>query len=271
MMKQLLIPCAIALILLTGCAPRYQQSSYQKQTAGASNAQIFVDTGNRVTSVVNECLDKAYKDPISQLVTKEVLFAKLDSPNKIELMTSIAKISPSQAKALLAYIQINTPCRQEVMRILFAYPQISSLYSSHYGNVDILYSDLLSKRITIGEANKQKALLLEKFSNDRNLAIKSAMEGYQNQDYRERQIQAQAAQVEATNNAARTAIASQYLQNMSNQQSNMAQYYQNQSQNYINQMNSAPRQAPYLNAPQQQTAPQSVNCLPNGVGGFRCQ
>ena len=30
-------------------------------------------------------------------------------------------------------------------------------------------------------------------------------------------------------------------------------------------------QNPYLNAPQQQTIQPSVNCVPNGVGGFRCQ
>jgi len=258
---------AIPLVFtLSGCAPRYQQ-----QTVGETNARYLKDAWDRANAESNICLEKIKKVAAYQTVYKEVLFLNPDSPNKIELMSSSAKISPAQSKALLDSIQLANPCRQDTLRILSGYPQLTAVYSNYFGSMDIIYADLLSKRITIGEANKQKALLIEKVTAERSAVAKSMWDSYQNQDFRERQIQAQAAQVEATNNAARTAIASQYLQNMSNQQSNMTQYYQNQSQNYINQMNSAPRQAPYLNAPQQQTIQPSVNCVPNGVGGFRCQ
>lgn len=265
-MKKLLL--LISISTLVSCAP---YNKPQQITTGQANAQSFVNINRSVSDALKTCMDRVRKDSAFQLVSKEVFFETNDSLNKVELMSSNEKINFTQSRALVESIKLTQTCRKDTINALKYYPEMANLFSNLYGSMDIIYADLLSKRITIGEANKQKALLINKFNSERSVLARSIMEGYWNQHFQQRQLETQAAQVEATNTAARAAIAAQYLQNLSNQQMNMTQFYLNQSQNYINQMNSIPRQIPFTNSPEQTIVQPSINCVPNGVGGFRCK
>jgi hypothetical protein len=264
-LNTLLLISALPILVSCTSAP-YKEYNEQKQSeflaqkqssAGETNARNFKDTWDKGIAKANNCIEQSTKDPSSLLVSKEILFVKLDSPNKIELMSSTAKITPTQSKALLASTQVSTPCRQEILEIFTSYPQIRAVYANYYGNLDIIYADLLSKRTTIGEANKQKALLLEKVTTERATVAKSIYDGFLNQDTRERQVYAQPTQpsnglilVAPTNNPI-----------------NLAPFMTNPSSAIVR-GNTQPFQQP---APQLPIQNPSVNCNPNGVGGFRCQ
>ena len=131
------------------------------------------------------------------------------------------------------------------------------MYANYYGNLDIIYADLLSKRTTIGEANKQKALLLEKAASERATVAKSIHDGFVNQDSRERQVNAQPTQPSS----------GLILVAPTNNPINLAPFMTNPSSAIVR-GNTQPFQQP---APQLPIQNPSVNCNPNGVGGFRCQ
>jgi hypothetical protein len=233
-MKKLFIVLGISLLTLAGCT----QLQYQAQMTPTQSArENAVSSVNATMSRVTLCTEGARETkpafvgdkrdfslaPSVLLVDKEVLFSKDDDPNKVSLMSSSAKITPNQKKALLDYIQAYQKCRAIVRTELISYPSILTAYENYYGDSDILYSKLISREVTIGEANRQRAQLLSKFKTEYVSATGAMNDRYNSQINQE----VQAAQAQ---DAQRRAIAAQYLMN----QQNINAQQQMNTQNQIN-------------------------------------
>jgi hypothetical protein len=232
----------VAMVLLAGCV---QRPYIPQMTPAQSARENSVNTVNSALSRVTACseglretkpaFDGDKRDlslaPSVNLVDKEVLFAKDSDPNKVMLMSSTAKISTAQRKALLDYIQANQKCRAIIRNELGGYPALVTVYENYYGDTDIMYSKLISKEITIGEANRQKAQLLAKLKTEYTSATGAMNDRYNAQINQE----VQAAQADA---AQRRAIAAQFLMNQQN--INAAQQMNNQNQLNNQIMNNKP-------------------------------
>jgi hypothetical protein len=198
---------------LFGCAKQYVQVSQSQ-----SQMDIMRNSINESRSRANACLAKIGQNPDVQLVYKSIIFENLNSPNKIELMTVASKITEMQKKELLTYIPLLQNCREVGKENLIDYPSLISIISRSNGDMDIVFADLISKKITIGEANKRKSEILIKANDDFTAAAG-------NMANREKQ----AAQADA---AQRRAIAAQFLMNQQN--INAAQQMNSQNQIYNN-------------------------------------
>ena len=95
-------------------------------------------------------------------------------------------------------------CRPIITAGLSNYPSIISTFNRGFGDSDILFADLLAKRITIGEANTEKVKLIGKTIEDTTSAVAAIRIGYTTQYNQDMNRQ------EAEDNSKR-AIAAGYL------------------------------------------------------------
>lgn len=138
-----LITSAIAALVLIGCASRAQMESDRLSAIfNKSNAESAI------------CLTQLRSIPAAQIVNNEIIFYPADNPNKIALLTSTVKITNQQSKALTEYMDANEKCRKEYLANFAAIPQITAAIQRNYNANDIIFSKLLAKEITIGEANR---------------------------------------------------------------------------------------------------------------------
>lgn len=138
-----LITSTIAALVLMGCSSRAQMES-DKLTAifNKSNAESAI------------CLTQLRSIPAAQIVNNEIIFYPADNPNKMTLLTSTVKITNQQSKALMEYMDANEKCRKELLANFATIPQITAAYQRNYNANDIIFSKLLAREITIGEANR---------------------------------------------------------------------------------------------------------------------
>jgi len=202
------IPISLVFILvLVGCAQhQYQapQDTYAQQQSARLRGQ-----SNEWNMAKQTCISNLKANPSVQLVYAEVFYENNSSPNKVELMSSTAKVTEKQKKAVLEYLSLNQACRAIDTQYGNSFPTIVSAMSAYYGDMDIVYAKLLSKEITIGQANREKTTRLSKLNSDTTNAsqeIDNKLSSQHNQE-----VQATQAQ-----DAQRRAIAAQYLINLQN-------------------------------------------------------
>jgi len=223
----------LVITLLAGC-PKNQNYTNQMTPSQiqAQNAQNTIRDAQRNSVTCLENLRNPTSNPEAgsiNLVDKEVLFFKEDSANKVALMTSSSKINETQKKAIFKYIESNQLCRNALKRDISGFPTLVTIYDNYYGDMDIVYADLISKKITIGDANKNKAKLVAKAKSEYSQALQNLDNRYTQQINQE----VQAAQADA---AQRRALAAQYLMN---QQNIAAQQNIANQQNLQNQLNNS--------------------------------
>jgi hypothetical protein len=155
------------------------------------------------------------------IVDNDVLFRNDDSANKVSLMSSSAKLSENQKKALLEVISAGQECRSGIKQGMASFPALLPSYDNFFGEMDIVYANLISKKITIGQANQEKARLTAKAKTDYSAGIAAMVNQFRQQHNQEMQAR-QAEDMQ------RRAIAAQYLMNQ--QSINAAQQMNNQNQ-----------------------------------------
>lgn len=161
-------------LLMTGCVSNYHsQNQIPSSQAVRNNTVVAV---NSAISRLNICTDnlretkpafagdtRDFSAAKSVLVVdKEVLYYKEDDPIKITLLSSKAKLTPSQRMALFEYIQVNQKCRNIIKTELANYPSLLLSFENFYSDTDIIYAKLISQEWTIGEANQQRAILVRR-------------------------------------------------------------------------------------------------------------
>lgn len=232
-MKKNNLAVIILSVIVAGCT----QSNYQQRSPAQAARDMSISTVNTAFSKQIVCNDNlregkliigdgsfnpALKDA-AKIVDQEVFVRSENSPNKLELMSSTAKISQKQIKAVLDLYTAAGYCRNILRESLKDYPALLAAVNNRYGENDVIYSKLISKKITIGEANQELAQAFTRYRTEYTAAINNLNNQYNNQINQE----IQAAQAEEMQ---RRALASQYLMN---QQAINAQQRMNQQ----NQMN----------------------------------
>ena len=191
--------CLFFILLTMGCAQQITPAVQEQ-----NNAQIFNAAINQAAQRATLCLEEMTQNPSVQYVYANILFEKPTSPNKIELLASTAKLADSQKKYLIEFYSLLQACRPQITAGLSDYPSIISTFNRGFGDSDILFADLLAKRITIGEANTEKVKLVGKTIEDTTNAVAAIRIGYNAQYNQDMNRQ------EAEDNSKR-AIASGYL------------------------------------------------------------
>ena len=77
----------------------------------------------------------------------------------MNLFTTENKITDEEARALTAYLASTNQCR--AISSHFPVPELAGIYQNFYSQVDVVYENLLSRKISIGEANKEKYELMQ--------------------------------------------------------------------------------------------------------------
>lgn len=203
-MKKTLAPIILTLGL-SACANNVQYTPTQAQ----NQVSALMAKKTEWRSAVDACYQKLEANPVSQLVSTEVLFDGVNSPNKMTLMTSNLKLSEKQKKAFLEFLALNQKCRSIDAQFQGYFPEVVALKNSYYADVDVVYARLVSREITIGQANREKEALRAKSQADAVAIEKRNVNELEAQHYQE--VQARSAQ-----DAQRRAIAAQYLMNQQN-------------------------------------------------------
>jgi hypothetical protein len=220
--------------LLVGCAQRPYipqmspaQSNMEARKSQLASAHAALQScGERLR---NPDLNKKTAESFA-IVANSVLFDKDDSPNKLELMSSDKKITEPQKKALLEIVTAWQECRSGMKQNLASFPALLPAYENYYGEMDIVYANLLSKKITIGQANQERSKLAAK----RKAEYMNGISAMNNQYGQQINQENQARQAE---DMQRRAIAAQYLMN---QQSINAQQQMNNQNQFNNSINNKP-------------------------------
>jgi hypothetical protein len=279
-----------------------------------------------------------------------------DNPNKLNLISSNQKITDEQKHFLTEYLTAANKCRRPALNNLATFPKVISVIKVFNNERDVIFANLLAKRISIGQANQalmpiqngfdmkldtamnattkvineqiqneeaqiakeesKKQLFVEKEKADKlaqeakeaqkNLALfqkaeqatkekrsqqsassKQSAQVLQVPQEQERQYQIQLEQNRIQQQILAQQAEQSRIQALQAEQARQYQEAQIRQQQYQNIQGAINRiftpvytqptplyngnSQPYLNAPQQQTINPSVNCVPNGVGGFRCQ
>ena len=231
-MKKILGLLLVTAGLLVGCvqrpyipqmSPAQSNMEYRKSQLNSALADFKTCQEKLRNAETNKKTAQAYV-----IVDSSVLFAKDDSPNKVTLMSTDTKITEPQKKALFEVIASVQECRASIKQGLSSFPELLPAYENFYGEMDIVYANLLSKKITIGQANQEKSKLAAKAKTEYMNGISAMNNQYGQQVNQENQAR-QAEDMQ------RRAIAAQYLMNQ--QSINAAQQMNNQNQ-LNNQINS---------------------------------
>lgn len=228
----------LAPIILLGCTNnQYSATSLDGSTQGErrleGSKRIYAYEQNKLTKC-SDSLRNSSENPSSaaafKVIDAEVFYRQEDSPNKLALMSSEKKINKKQSALLLEGVQSFQKCRLGIKEGLSMYPTLLSPFENYYGEMDVVYSKLISGQITIGEANRQQSQLALKAKNEFT-SNSTALAARYNADSN-REVQAIQAEERAKQAAdlQRRAIAAQYLMN---QQAINAQQQINQ-QNQLN-------------------------------------
>lgn len=221
----------ICSIIIAGCVQRPYVPQMSQAQSEVERKKNLLDSGQARFKACTENLrntdsNKKLASSVA-LVDNEVLFREDNSPNKVALMSSNAKITETQKKALLELISASQECRNLVRQSLSSFPALLPSYENFYGEMDIVYANLISKKITIGQANQEKAKLLAK-------AKSEYASGISSMDNQFRQQHNQEMQARQAEDMQRRAIAAQYLMNQQQIQSQQNIANQQMLQNQIN-------------------------------------
>jgi len=173
-------------VLITGCAqtPRVVQGPFDSFISAQKSA--------------SECSNKIESSGAGLTVTREILALRDDSASRVVLMSSGNFLTDAQVQALLAYLAINEECRK-IARGFYGPQALHSAVSAAFGDYDIIYSKLVSKELSIGKANQERLLVKQRTE----ATINAVFSG----------VQQQINQAAADQEAARRALATQYLLN----------------------------------------------------------
>jgi len=127
----------------------------------------FVTRYSEYSAATKECADSIGEKDTGKIVTSEILFSNPNATNKFSLLANPNKLSGSQKEALKEYLTDLQMCRNKTAEMIARLPAITAnIIISYRNDSDIVYIQLLTDKITIGEANIKKSDLFTKFSSD---------------------------------------------------------------------------------------------------------
>ena len=112
-----------------------------------------------VQGKINACVAEINKSEDAKFIDAQVIAITPNNPHAKDLLNSTEKINATQAKVLANFIATTHQCRLIANELPDA--ALVAVYSDFYTKIDAVYADLLAKKITIGVANQERALLIQ--------------------------------------------------------------------------------------------------------------
>jgi hypothetical protein len=143
--------CLLATVLLISSIPAAfsQQNLSAKEQLQNYNADV-----DSTFKEVQWCVDVLNKSQSKQIINDGVFGFHDDNPNKLKFLSSDDKLTDTQRNALVEYAGFQKKCRTPILKGFVKYPSIVSTLQTFTNEQDIVYADLIAKKITIGQANK---------------------------------------------------------------------------------------------------------------------
>ncbi|MBU3545021.1 hypothetical protein ICN49_08835 [Polynucleobacter sp. MWH-Mekk-B1] len=195
---------------LAGCGgDGYQQEKLAPKLSPSQKlSNAYSEAIKNSNQQAKQCSDTLGNSDEGKLVRKEILFANQKDEYAQGLMGSKQHLNSKQTVALEKYIIGQKSCRGVRLNALNKVPFLPTVWIEYYKKMDGLSSQLLSKKITIGEANQQSVNFLQERNvniNEARLKITSELSAMQQQEtilaLKQQGVAAQQAQVEATKRA----------------------------------------------------------------------
>jgi len=152
MKKQLL---ALLLTTIGMVSLTYSQNDLFQATPNPTVRQRISETQKQFA----DCINQAKMSDAAKVVNNEVFEIVPKSEHKMNLFTTDNKITDDEANALTAYLASTSQCR--AISNQFSVSELAGIYRNFYSQVDVVYGNLLSRKISIGEANKEKYELMQ--------------------------------------------------------------------------------------------------------------
>lgn len=142
-----------AILILVGCARNYSQNSPITTTTAAQDRSTQISNQVKSTGqAVRDCTKKQGDSPSGVIVRQSILVEGEDQPNKFDLLSSKAKLNEAQKKALKQYLAANAVCRKISIEGNAGLPYQTILLKA-LAEKDVIYTQLLTGKLTVGEAN----------------------------------------------------------------------------------------------------------------------
>jgi len=160
----------LVVILLVACGGGNYQQPEPQLSPSEKLRNTYVDAIKNANQQSKQCNDSIGATDEAKLVHKEVLFAGMKDENVQGLMNSKQHLNPKQSAALEKFMIQQKTCRGIRLNALNKVPYLPSAWIDYYKKYDALSSQLLAKRITIGDANQQWMSILQ----ERNVHLNEA-------------------------------------------------------------------------------------------------
>lgn len=201
-----------------------------------SQAQIKQQAINKQLSDAiaygKECSDSNAGDPDVVLSYEQITVKGLNPQNRSELLASNKKLTAKQKQAYKNYLKLDSACFAGVIAKLDGSP-FSTLFQSAEALEAVNDANLLSGKVTIGEANAKKIEIIQKAKADLS-ALQLQLNSQFQQDHNAEAV------VQSNKNAAAAAIASSgnnAVQTAINNMNTRTQIIQNQTTQQLLQQN----------------------------------
>lgn len=166
---------AAALVIISMPQAFSQQSLSAKEQFKLYESQV--DTTIKQTQ---ECL-KSNPLPYAPEIVENVLYIYDDNPNKLNLLSSSLKINDEQKRQLTEYLTAANKCRHPALNNLASYPKIIGVIKTFNNEMDVIYANLLAKKITIGQANQSLLTINDGFDTKLDVAMNATAKAFNEQ------------------------------------------------------------------------------------------
>ena len=159
-----------------------QQSMLAKEQLKLYESQV--DTAFKQTQ---DCIQNTSLPHNSEII-ENVLYINDENPNKINLLSSNEKITNDQKRQLTEYLSAANKCRRPTLNNLAAYPKVINEIKTFNNERDIIYANLLAKKITVGQANQSLMVVGDGFEKKLTMAMESTTTAF-NQQIKNQELQ----------------------------------------------------------------------------------
>lgn len=167
-MKKRYLTALIMTWLVAGCATNQtapiskpmtnatlpSQAKPPKQDANQANIDA-------VLNQIRDCINTLNKGASAKMVDGQILALDQSNPNAKALFSSSEKLTDAQVNAMVNFKKESQACRQISNQL--TNPNLRKAYQRSFAKLDRVYDDLIYKKITIGVANQERALLIDDF------------------------------------------------------------------------------------------------------------
>ena len=167
-MKKIYLTVLILTWLIAGCATN-QATPINKPIDNAtlpaqakpSNQKANQANIDTVLKQMKDCINALDRSPSAKLIDGQVLALDQSNPNAKALFSSSEKLTDAQISAMAIFKRESQACRQISNQL--TNPNLRKTFQRSFAKLDRVYDDLIYKKITIGVANQERALLLDDF------------------------------------------------------------------------------------------------------------